>query len=565
MSADLERGRECYRRRAWTEAYRSLSLADQAAPLGAADLELLAVSAYLIGHDDQYLEVLHRAHRAYLAQEQPLRAVRCAFWLAARLLFRGEIGRTSGWLARAQKLLDREDHECVEHGYLLLPIAQQLAFARDWDAAYTTAARAADIGDRFRERDVSACARHLQGLVRMQQGPVAEGLTLLDEAMLAVTAGELSPLMTGFIFARAVDGCLQMYAFGRAREWTAAFARWCSDQPDVVAFTGACMVNRAQVLQLQGAWPDALQEAQRACKHCLQTASRQTGASRQQGEVHPRGAGSGTARRRAAAAFYQQAEIHRLRGDFAAAEEAYRSASEWGWEPQPGLALLRVAEGRIDAASAAMRRARGATADPLERARLLPAYVEIMLAADKVHEARDASRELDEIAQRLDTEIFGAIAAHARGAVELAEGDARAALGSLRRAWHVWQQFGAPYAAARVRLLIALACQALGDQDGYELERGAARTVFQNLGAAPDLARMDAFTGSPPSGKRSGLTSREVQVLRLVASGKTNRAVAAELFVSEKTIDRHVSNIFSKLNVASRTAATAYAYEHKLI
>ena len=242
--------------------------------------------------------------------------------------------------------------------------------------------------------------------------------------------------------------------------------------------------------------------------------------------------------------------MHRLRGEFAAAEEAYRSASQWGLEPQPGLALLRLAQGRTDAAAAAIRRAVGATADRLQRTKLLPAHIEIMLAAGDVQEARGACHELEEIAGTFDTGVLGAMAAYARGAVELAEGNPHAALGSLRCAFEVWQQVEAPYAAARVRVLIGLACRALGDDDGGGLELDAARAVFEQLGAAPDLARIDALIQGAPSAHRHGLTRRELQVLRLVAAGKTNKAIAAELCLSEKTIDRHVSNIFTKLDVA---------------
>jgi ATP/maltotriose-dependent transcriptional regulator MalT len=273
----------------------------------------------------------------------------------------------------------------------------------------------------------------------------------------------------------------------------------------------------------------------------------------------------GVNRPAAAAAFYQQGEVHRLRGEVAAAEEAYRRASQWGSEPQPGLALLRVAQGRIDAAAAAIRRAVSATADRLQRTRLLPAFVEIMLAAGDIEEARAACRELEETAERLDTEVLGAMVAHACGAVALADGGARAALGSLRRAFEIWQRVEAPYQVARVRVLIALACRALGDEEGGRLELEAARAVFERLGAAPDLASIDALVHGAPRNRPGGLTPRELQVLRLIAAGKTNKMIAAELSLSEKTVDRHASNIFMKLDIPTRAAATAYAYEHQLI
>lgn len=539
----LERGRESYGRRAWGDAYESLSLADRAAPLGAEDLELLAISAFLIGRDDDYLRALDRAHHAHLDAGEGVRAARSAFWLGLRLLLRGEMGRATGWLARAQRLLEREEHDCVERGYLLLPVAEQRLAAGDWEAAYATAAGAAEIGDRFREADLIACARHLQGRALMLQGRVEAGLGLLDEAMVAVTAGELSPLMTGLIYCSVIESCQQVYALGRAREWTSALAQWCAEQPEMVAFTGRCLVHRAEIMQLNGAWRDAIEEARRARERFSRGIDQQ-----------PTGS-----------ALYQQAEVHRLRGEHAAAEEAYRSASRCGWDPQPGLALLRLAQGRTDAAVAAIRRVVRATTDRLQRTRLLPAYVEIMLAVGDIQEARAACRELEEIAAGFGVGVLGAMAAHARGAVELAEGDAQAALGSLRRAWQVWHQVEAPYVAARVRVLVGLACRALGDDDGARLELDAARAVFERLGAAPDLARIDSLTQDAPSGRPHGLTPRELQVLRLVAAGKTNKAIAVELFLSEKTVDRHVSNIFTKLDVPSRAAATAYAYEHKLI
>jgi DNA-binding CsgD family transcriptional regulator len=537
----LNHGRESYRRRAWAAAYQSLSLADQATPLGVEDLELLATSAHLVGRDDEFVRVLDRAHHAHLHAGAGVHAARCAFWVGLHLLLRGETGRATGWLARAQRLLEHRD--CVEQGYLLLPVAEQYLAAGNGAVAYTTAASAAAIGDRFNEADLSVCARHVQGRILIQQGQVQAGLTLLDEAMVAVTAGELSPIMTGLIYCSVIETCQQAYALDRAREWTTALAQWCAQQPEMIAFTATCLVHRAEIMQLHGAWTDALDEARRACKRFAWGFDQQP----------------------PAAAFYQQAEVHRLRGEFTAAEEAYRHASQGGWEPQPGLALLRLVQGRSDAADAAIRRVLSVTIDWRQRTRLLPAYIEIMLAVGAIQEARDACHELEEIAARFGIGVLSALAAHARGAVALADGEAQAALGALRRAWQVWQQVGIPYLAARVRVLMGLACRALGDDDGGRLELDAARAVFTRLGAAPDLAWIDSLSQHAPSRRPQGLTPRELQVLRLVATGKTNKSIATELFVSEKTVDRHVSNIFSKLNVSSRAAATAYAYEHKLI
>jgi len=539
---ELERGREAYRRRAWLDAYKSLSLADGAAPLGAEDLELLAISACLIGRSDDSRRTLDRAHHVYLDAGEAIGAARCAFWLG--LVGGGEMAHTIGWFGRAQQLLERAERDCVERGCLLVPVMLQHLGAGDYEAVYVTAARIVEIGTRLREPDLIAFGLHSQGGALIKQGHVEEGLVLLDEAMVAVVAGELaSPLFTGLIYCSVIEACQEIYQLRRAQEWTAALTRWCEAQPDMVRFTGHCLVHRAEILQLRGSWPDALVAARCASEHFLRTANKPAAA---------------------AAALYRQGEVHRLLGEFAAAEDAYRSASRQGWEPQPGLALLRLAQGRTEAAAAAIRRVLDETTDRLKRAQLLPAYVEIMLATGATAQARDACRELEDIAESYGRGVLGAIAAHARGAVELTEGDVRAALIALRQACQVWQQVEAPYELARSRVLVGLACRALADDDGAELELAAARSVFEQLGAAPDLAQLDSLIRSTPTENRCGLTPRELQVLRLVAVGNTNKAIAANLVLSERTVDRHVSNILTKLAVPSRAAATAYAYQHQL-
>jgi DNA-binding CsgD family transcriptional regulator len=541
---ELGRGREFYARRAWVDAYKSLSHADQATPLGAEDLNLLATSAYMLGRDDDYLSGLERAHRAYLDGGEAVRAVRCAFWVGVNLALRGEMARATGWFGRAQRLLEREERDCVERGYLLVPVLLRHVASGDWEAAVGTAAEAAEIGERFGDADLLALAVHEQGHALVRQGRVEEGLGLLDEAMVAATAGELSPIVTGLVYCSVIAYCQELYELRRAQEWTDALTRWCEQQPDMVAHTGRCLMHRAEIMELQGAWRDALEEARRAVERLAQGALNQVAAGH---------------------ALYRQGEIHRLRGKLAAAEEAYREASRCGCEPQPGLALLRLAEGNDDAAAAAIRRVVGETTEQLKRAGLLPAYVEIMLALGDVEEAHSACRELEAISARYGSTVLGAMSAQARGAVALAQGDARAALVALRRAWQVWQELEAPHEVARVRVLLGLACRALGDDDTTTLELEAARGVFAQLGAAPDLVRVDSLIRRAPPIDAHRLTPRELQVLRLVAAGKTNRAIAAELVLSERTVDRHVSNIFTKLGMSSRAAATAYAYEHQLV
>jgi DNA-binding CsgD family transcriptional regulator len=539
---ELERGRESYARRVWSDAYESLSRVDQATPLGAGDLVLLATSAYMLGREDD-LSGLERAYHVYLDAGESLRAARCATWVGTHLFARGETGRGTGWLGRAQRLVEREGRDCAEQGYLLFPTMFQHRAAGDYEAAAATAAAAAEIGERFGDRDLFALAVQGQGSIMVKQGRVVEGLGLLDEAMVAVTDGELSPIVSGLVYCGVILGCQEAYEPRRAREWTDALTRWCEEQPDMVAFGGQCLIHRAEIMQLHGAWRDALAEARRARKRCTRAMYRVS----------------------AAQAIYRQGEIHRLQGRFIAAEEAYRDASRGGWEPQPGLALLRLAQGDADAAAAAIRRVMSETTGLPKRASLLPAYVEIMLAVGEIQEIRGPCQELEEISADFQSGMLGAMCAHARGAVDLAEGNAQAALVALRHALQIWQELEAPYEAARVRLLLGLACRAVGDYDTAALELEAARAVFAQLGAAPDLARVESLTRRPPYIEAHGLTSRELQVLRLVAAGETNRTIAAELVLSERTVDRHVSNIFTKLGVPSRAAATAYAYKHSLI
>jgi DNA-binding CsgD family transcriptional regulator len=541
--SELERGRAAHAQQAWRQAHESLSRADRSSALGPQDLELLAVCAYMLGRDEQFARALERAHHAYVASGEPLRAVRCAFWLSLTLMLRGETGRSGGWLGRGQRLLERAERDCAERGYLLVPVMLGQMIAAQYDAAFATAATAAEIGQRFAEPDLVAIALHEQGYARVRQGRIAEGLRLLDEAMVYVTAGELSPIATGMVYCSVIEGCQEAHALGRAQEWTTALTRWCEEQPDLMPFTGRCLVHRAEIMQLHGAWADALAEARRAAERFEHTVSL---------------SGAGLA-------LYQQGEVHRLRGESEAAETAYRDASHRGVDPQPGLALLRLAQGNAGAAATAMRRLVGEAAEPMHRARLLPAHVEIMLAVGDRDAARRACAELGELAASQEHGMLGALAALAEGAVRLADADTPAALVVLRRAARAWQELGVPYQAARARVLVGRACRALGDEDAAVLELGAARAAFAQLGAAPDLAALDALAEPQAPAAGGGLTPRELEVLRLVAAGWSNKAIASELVLSERTVERHVSNILAKLGVSSRAGATAHAYEHDLV
>jgi DNA-binding CsgD family transcriptional regulator len=541
-TSELERGREAYEERAWLDAYEALSRADTESSLEARDLELLAVSASMVGRMDDYLALLERAHHAYLDAGERLPAAGAAFWIGMNLAIRDEIGPAGGWFGRAQRLIEREGTDCVEQGYLLLPTLLQQQAMGDSDGAFATASAAVELAERFGDADLLAAGMHFQGLIRIKQGRVDEGLRLLDEAMVGVTAGELSPVLTGVIYCGVIACCEEAFDTRRAQEWTSALARWCGEQPQMVAFTGRCLAHRAGILQFQGAWGDALAEARLARERCEAATNR---------------AATGQA-------LYQQGELLRLQGELDAAEDAYREANGYGREPQPGLALLRLAQGDLGAAAAGIRRALAETRDPLPRAALLPARAEIALALGEIGEAREASIELVQIAAGGSGATLAAMAAQVRGAVELAEGDAEGALVSLRRAWKIWEELEAPYQAARTRVLVGQACDVLGDRDAATLEFEAARAGFERLGAKPDITRLDELTRTARVDSH-GLSPRELEVLRLVAAGRTNRQIASELVVSEHTVARHLQNIFGKLGVSSRTAATAFAFERRLV
>jgi DNA-binding CsgD family transcriptional regulator len=493
----------------------------------------------MVGRMDDYLAVLERAHLAHLDAGDHLAAARCAGWIGMWLAVRGEVGPAGGWFARSERLVEREERDCVERGWLLLPVTFRLMFGGDHPGAHEAAATAAAYADRFVDPDLAALARQLQGLSRIKQGSINEGLALLDEAMVSVTADSVSPIVAGIVYCGVIASCEEAFEVQRAQEWTNALTRWCEAQPQMVAFTGRCLAHRAGIMQLHGAWRDALAEAQLARERCEQAMNRAA----------------------AGQALYQQGELHRLLGDSESAEAAYKEASQFGREPHPGLALLRLAQDDVDSAKAAIRRALDETTEPLNRAALLPAFAEIMLAAGEGDEARRASGELEEIAAGSGRPMLEAIAAHVRGVVELGDGAAQAALPPLRRAAELWRELDAPYELARVRTLVGLACRELGDSDTAALELDAARSAFAQLGAGPDLARLDSLTHAAPH----GLSARELEVLRHVAAGKTNRQIAEELVVSEHTVARHMQNIFAKLGVSSRTAATAFAFEHRLV
>jgi DNA-binding CsgD family transcriptional regulator len=542
VTGEVGRGRRAFGERAWNDAYEALDTADRSGSLGAEDLERLALAAYLVGRDEAWARATERAHQAWSDRGDADRAARCAFWLGLGLLLRGEVAQANGWFGRGRRLVAGLD--CPARGYLLVPVAIE-ALARGAVAdAHARYEEVAEIAERFDDTDLLAIGMLGRGEAMIASGNTSGGLALLDEVMVAATTGEVSPLTAGILYCAVIEACVHAFDLRRAAEWTGALTRWCADQPGLVPFRGQCLVHRSQVMQANGEWGDALAEASNAEQLLSEP-------------PHPA----------LGVAFYQQGELHRLRSELDAAERAYRQASQHGRDPVPGLALLKLATGDVESAAVMARRMLDEADDHLTRLAVLPSFVEIMLAARDRGAARAASDELVELAAGSGTPFLEAVAAHARGSVLLADGDPAGALTVLRRSCELWRDLGVPYERARSQELVGLACRALGDGAAGEVELEAAAAVFERLGAVTDRRRIaeqrsERAGGGPAPGM---LSVRECEVLRLVAQGRTNRAIGAELVISEHTVARHVQNIFTKLGVSSRAAATAFAYEHGIV
>ena len=541
MDADtLRRARKLFEQKTWADSYREFEAADRETALEPEDLERVATASYLMGRDEESEAFRERAHHAFLQRGDREGAARSAFWLAFGLQQRGAQAPASGWFGRAERVLDEAQVDCVVRGYLLIPSAIQRIVQGDPAAGCTLFNQAADIARRFGDHDLASLACHGRGRALIRLGHITEGVAVLDEAMVAVTAGEVSPTLAGDVYCSVLEGCQEIFDLRRAYEWTTSLAQWCATQPDLVRYRGECLLYRAEVMQLRGKWSDAARDAQDACELLL-------------------------SRPAAGGAFYRLGEIHRLRGEFAKAEAAYSRAHERGRKPQPGLSLLRLAQGHIDAAAASIRGALVDTQARVSRARMLAAAIEVMLAARDLEHARVATAELAEIASAFRAPLLDATSAHALGAVLLAEGDIEGASTSLRHAGEIWRDLEVPYEEAHTCVLMAAVCERRGDQDGRRLELDAARRIFKQLDAEPWLARIAQLPERATRQDVGSLSEREVQVLRLLAAGKTNRDIGAELFISEKTVARHVSNIFDKAGVSSRAGATAWAYQRNLI
>lgn len=535
----VEEARAAIAQRAWASA--RTSYAGAGGPLDGADLEAWGLAAGLTGHDDEAESARERAHRAYLAAGDRDGAARVAFWLGLSLLMRGDVARGGGWFGRMRSAVGEAFPTSVWAGYDAINQGMAALFSGDHERSRTLLAEALEAADRHDDPDLRLLAASGHGQVLLALGRSSEGMAELDEVMVAATSSDASPHVVGRVYCAVIAVCRGCLDLDRSAEWTEVLARWCEGQPDLVPFRGQCLVHRSEVLQVRGRWDEAALEVDKLLDRTDAPAA-------------------DTA---AGMALYQRAELLRVRGDFRAAERAYRDALTAGHDPQPGLALLRLAQGRVDVAVLALRRALEETRVVFTRVHLLPAAVEVAVAAGDVEGARSAAAELTEHADRLDSAYPRAMAATARGAVALADGELGTGLDALRSAAELWTGLDAPYEGARCRLLLARACRSLGDIETAELEDDAARRVFAELGARHDLERLDG--GVPASSAPDGLTPREMEVLRLVASGASNRDIAGRLVLSERTVARHVANIFLKIGVSARAAATAYAYDHHLV
>ena len=536
-SRELERGRTAFRERRWCRALEALQAADEQQALDAPDLERLAVTGHMLGEIGLSDEAWARAHRRWVEVGSEQEAARCAFWCGFGLIVRGQPARAGGWFART------EPAGGSSTAYSIAPGAMQALFARRLEAARESFAAMLPLAQRVEDPDLVVLSRLGLGQATIGLGEVSAGVAMLDEAMVAIVAGEVAPLVTGLVYCATIECCHEIWDLDRAREWTAALARWVDEQPDLVLYRAECLVHRSHLMGLDGAWSDAMAEVERACVRLT---------------AAPGVPGAGIA-------LYQQAELLRLQGDLAAAEDRYRLASQWGHDPQPGLALLRLAQGDAATALAAIRRAVGETFPSAPRATVLAAHVEIEIAAGAIEAARAGAEELQAMATALDASYLAALAAQSTGAVLLAEGEHRAAVDALRSSWSAWQLLSVPYEGARVRVLLGRALRALGDEASAAMELDAAGYVFRELGARVDLQALELLLRPDLPARSDGLTDREIEVLTLVASGMTSRDMAAELVISEKTVARHLSNIYTKLDISARAAATAYAFQRDLI
>ncbi len=536
---ELIRGREAYGRQEWQSARDRLAAPDLD-ELETSDLRALATAAFLVGDTETSMRALERSFQLHEEGDDPQAAARDALVLTMVLDLSGHAAASGGWMARATRLLEGSP-DSAEHGFLQRNVMLQHVFGGRPAEAVELAVTVVDAGRRHGEPDLVAMGLVVQGRMAIYQSRVREGLALLDEAMLGVVSGDVSPIMSGRIYCTMIDACKELDDVRRMTDWTRLLSTWCEAQEGLVSFTGQAAVHRAQIMRAQGAWSDALDELALAEERYRVQGLEESAL----GDVE-----------------LERAGLLRMRGDLDAAAAAYAAADERGYDPQPGLTLLWLALGRVDAAVAASRRMLDDYQNPVRRSQVLPVVVQVLLAAGDVDGAATCAQELEQIAAAFGSPAVTASAAYGRGTVSLAQDSAPDALPHLRAAWRAWLDLGARYEAAWARTRIAQAFRAMDDEDSAAAELTVAGRIFAELGAEPARREVEGLLGTT---RPDGLTAREIEVLRLVASGRSNPQIAAELFLSEKTVARHLSNIFGKTNVKSRTEAAAYAFQHQLV
>lgn len=537
---DLARAREAYERREWVSAYRALSDLDDAG-LQASDFLALATTAHLLGRHNDCVQALQRAYQAAVAADDATLAFRAADFLTMVLSLHGELAIARGWLARAERLLETSGDEVVERGRLIVAQAYDHITRGEFSEAFALVPQALQYAQRFGDPDLLAMGLHMEGRLTIFSGEVARGLRRLDEALVGVIAGEVSPVWSGVVFCSAIEACQQVQEFGRVGEWTHALTTWCDAQPGLVAFTGQCAVHRGQLMRLHGALREAVEEFERAAQRYI----------------------AGNAEGSAGQAHYERGDVLRLLGDYDTAEAAFEAAADLGHPAEPGRTLLWFERGRHEAAASAVRRLLAERPDPVHRSQVLGAAVTVLAATDEVDAAAPLAEELTDLGNAFGCTALRAAGAYATAEVAVARSDSEAALAAARRAVEAWGDMSARHEVARSRVLVGRALRMVGDAESGALELTAARKAFAEAGAEPAEREVAGLLGDAEV--PGGLSPREVEVLRLVAIGRSNPAIAAELVLSEKTVARHLSNIFAKLNVSSRTAAAAFAHEHRLI
>ena len=528
----------------WTKSYLQHLKADKDHELQPQELENHALAAYMTGNDPESFQILERAHLGYLEQNKKEQAARCAFWLGLILMGAGESTRGSGWMAKGERLLGvKQEPDCSEKGLFFIPKALGALYSGNSEKAQELFEHAIEIGNLFDDIDLIALGRLGRGQALVQKGDVSEGLKLLDEMMILVEIESVFPIATGIIYCAAIETCRKVWDLKRAQEWTSALNRWCNSQPDIIPFRGQCLIHRAEIIQFHGEWYKALEETKTACELL----------TRPPGEPA------------AGEAFYRQGELNRLIGHFKEAENCYFEAAKRNRTPQPGLALLRLAQGQNNIAATSIRNTLNETKDTQKRSELLSAVVRIMLSVNQTDEAIEATEELCSIANEFDAPYLYAESSYCLGAISFANGNTQNALEHLQKALKLWNAMHLPYESALTRELKALVYHQLNDKDNARIHLSVAKWIFEQLKAQPDLDRINRVLIGKQHYKTHDLTLREVQVLQRLASGKTNKNIATELFISERTVDRHVSNIFNKFGVSSRVEATTFALKNKIL